>query len=100
MADTSRIESIYGISSSSSKIDSVRRYTSSERKQKMEEIEAQIREHEEMTAIHREIEKKYPNKEKLSFKQLLENEKNNVQSKESFSNDDEEGFILSIKSSY
>lgn len=98
MADTSKIESIYKITSSSSKIDPVRRYTSFERKQKLEDIEKQIREHEEIAKIHREIEEKYPNKEKLSFKQLLENEKNNVQ--ESEGSDDEEGFILSINHSY
>ena len=49
------IHRIVRITSDSSSIDPVRRYTDSERKAKMEKMEDEIKEHAEMIAIHREI---------------------------------------------
>ena len=101
MADDSQIQGIQRISSIlSSKVEPVRRYTPSERKQKMEMMEAEIKEHAEMLALRREIKEKYPNPDKLSFSELLQQEKNGVQSlQESASkqSDDDDGYILDIK---
>ena len=60
-------------------------------------MEDEIKEHAEMLAIHRGIKEKYPNPENLSFAELLEQGKN--QAVESKANpEDDEGFILDIKS--
>jgi len=91
------IQRIVRITSDSSSIDLVRRYTDSERKAKMEMMEEEIKEHAEMLAIRSEIKEKYPNPEKLSFAELLEQGKNKaVESKANTEDDD--GFILDIKS--
>lgn len=91
------VNKIIRIASDSSSIDPVRRYTDSERKAKMEMMEEEIKEHAEMLAIRREIKEKYPNPEKLSFAELLEQEKNGTVENKSNTQDDE-GFILDIKS--
>ena len=97
MANDSQIQGIQSISPIlSSKVDPVRRYTASERKQKMEMMEAEIKEHAEMLALRREIKEKYPNPGKLSFSELLQQEKNEVQSS-SKQPDDDDGYILDIK---
>ncbi len=96
MAD---VEKIYRITSAgdSSSINPVRRYTASERKAKMEMMEEEIKEHKEMLDIRREIKEKYPNPEKLSFSELLEREMNGENNKPVHT-EDENGFILDIKS--
>ena len=93
MADA--IESIHRIQYDSTVVTPVRGYTKSERKAKMETIEKQIAKHEEITAIHREIKKQYPNPQKLSFKELLQQEMSEEQNAASQENDD--GFIIDIK---
>ena len=100
MADDSQIQGIQSISSIlSSKVDPVRRYTPSERKQKMEMMEAEIKEHAEMLALRREIKEKYPNPDKLSFSELLQQEMNGEQSVQEAASkqDDDEGFILDVR---
>lgn len=94
MAD---VEKIYRITSDSSSINKVRRYTASEREAKMKMMEEEIKEHKEMLDIRREIKEKYPNPEKLSFSELLEQEMNGEKNKP-IRKEDEEGFILDIKS--
>ncbi len=94
MAEINRIVRII---SDSSSIDPVRRYTDSERKAKMEMMEEEIKEHAEMLAIRREIKENYPNPEKLSFEELLEQEKTGSDQGQANIEDDE-GFILDIKS--
>ena len=97
MADDSQIQGIQSISSiQSAKVEPVRRYTPSERKQKMEMMEAEIKEHAEMLALRREIKEKYPNPDKLSFSELLQQEKNGVQPS-SKQPEDDDGYILDIK---
>ena len=99
MADDSQIQCIQSISSIlSSKVDPVRRYTPSERKQKMEMMEAEIKEHAEMLALRREIKEKYPNPGKLSFSELLQQKMNGSQSVQEAASkqDDDEGFILDV----
>lgn len=91
------INRIVRITSDSSSIEPVRRYTDSEQKAKMEMMEEEIKEHAEMLAIRREIKEKYPNPEKLSFAELLEQEKTGRDQDKSNTEDDE-GFILDIKS--
>ena len=96
MAD--RIESIQRIKYDSTVVTPVRRYTKSEKQAKMEMIEKQISNHEEMTAIHREIKEKYPNPQKLSFKELLQQEMKGGPDSDSIANqEDDEGFILDLK---
>ena len=96
MAD--RIESIQRIKYDSTVVTPVRRYTKSEKQAKMEMIEKQISNHEEMTAIHREIKQKYPNPQKLSFKELLQQEMKGGPDSDSIANqEDEDGFILDLK---
>ena len=103
MANDSQIQGIQNISPIlSSKVDPVRRYTASERKQKMEMMEAEIKEHAEMLALRREIKEKYPNPGKLSFGELLEQEINGVQSVQKAASqkdnaDDDDGFILDVR---
>lgn len=96
MADVEKIYRITGAGDSSS-INPVRRYTASERKAKMEMMEEEIKEHKEMLDIRREIKEKYPNPEKLSFPELLEREMN-VENNKPVPAEDENGFILDIKS--
>lgn len=96
MAD--RIESIQRIEYNSTIVTPVRRYTKSEKKTKMEMLEKQISNHEEMTAIHREIKEKYPNPQKLSFKELLQQEMKDGPDSDSITNqEDDDGFILDLK---
>ena len=93
MAD--RIDSIQSIRYDSTVVTPVRGYTKSERKAKMEAIEKQIAQHEEITAIHREIKKQYPNPQKLSFKELLQQEMDGEEN--SVNQEDDDGFIIDIK---
>ena len=93
MAD--RIESIQRIKYDSTVVTPVRRYTKSEKQAKMEMLEKQISNHEEMTAIHREIKQKYPNPQKLSFKELLQQEMSGEGN--TVNQEDDEGFILDLK---
>ncbi len=96
MAD--RIESIQRIKYDSTVVTPVRRYTKSEKQAKMEMLEKQIANHEEMTAIHREIKEKYSNPQKLSFKELLQQEMKGGPDSDSIANqEDDEGFILDLK---
>ena len=102
MANDSQIQGIQSISSIlSSRVDPVRRYTASERKQKMEMMEAEIKEHAEMLALRREIKEKYPNPEKRSFAELLEQEMNgdqpNQEAASQKDNADDDGFILDVR---
>ena len=94
-------DKIYGIESipaaGGTKIQPVRGYTKSEKKEILKRNEELIAAHKEISDIHREIQTKYPNPDKLSFKECLARELNTTFNTSQNSSEEEDGFILDIK---
>lgn len=83
----SKISVISNISYDSSRVDPVRRHT----KVEVDAIFDAVEEQEKDRAEIREYLARFPNPKKLSFSELLAEERNGAQ------NNDDEGFVLDIK---
>ena len=83
----SKISGISNISYDSSRVDPVRRHTKAE----VDAIFDSLEEQEKDRAKIREYLARFPNPKKLSFSELLAEERNGAQ------DNDDEGFVLDIK---
>ncbi len=85
----SKISGISNISYDSSRVETVRRHTKAE----VDAIFDAVEEQEKDRAEIREYLARFPNPKKLSFSELLAEERNGAQDND----DDDEGFVLDIK---